>query len=68
MMAAILANNNPIGIVIVGLFFSSIQIGASAMERSLAVPFEISFVVQSIIILLVASREVFRRTKRRSTK
>jgi general nucleoside transport system permease protein len=67
MMAAILANNNPLGIVIAGLFFSSIQIGASAMERSLAVPFEISFVVQSIIILLVASRAVFRKAMGRSS-
>ena len=67
MMAAILANNNPLGIVIAGLFFSAVQIGASGMERSLSIPFEISYVVQAIIILLVASRDIFRLPKRRDT-
>lgn len=64
MMAAILANNNPIGIVVGGLFFSAVQTGAAGMERALSIPFEISFVVQAIIIILVASRGAFRREKR----
>ncbi len=67
MMAAILANNNPVGIVVGGLFLSAIQTGSAAMERAHSIPFEISFVVQAIIILLVAGREGFSGVRRRDT-
>jgi len=67
MMAAIIANNNPVGIVVGGLFFSAVQTGSSAMERTHGIPFEISFVVQAIIILLVASRKGFSGLKRKDT-
>jgi general nucleoside transport system permease protein len=67
LMAAILANNNPIGIVVAGIFFAGVQTGASGMERAMAVPSELSFVVQAVLILLVASREAFRRVQRRDT-
>ena len=55
-MAAILSNNNPLGVVIAGLFFSAVQTGASGMERATEVPFELSYIVQAIMILLVAVR------------
>ncbi len=67
LMAAILANNNPLGIVVAGLFFAGVQTGASGMERAMAVPSELSSVVQAVLILLVASREAFRRVQRRDT-
>jgi len=61
LMAAILANNNPIGVVIAALFFAAIQTGAAGMERATSVPAELSFVMQAIIILFVVSREVIFR-------
>jgi simple sugar transport system permease protein len=67
LMAAILANNNPLGIVVAGLFFAGVQTGASGMERAMAVPSELSTVVQAVLILLVASREAFRLVRRRDT-
>jgi simple sugar transport system permease protein len=65
LMAAILANNSPIGVVAASLFFAAIQTGAAGMERATSVPSEISFVVQATMILLVASRSAFRRERGR---
>lgn len=63
-MAAILANNNPFGVVAAGLFFAAVQTGAAGMERATSVPSEISFVVQAVMILLVASRGAFQGIRR----
>jgi simple sugar transport system permease protein len=64
-MAAILAGNDPVGVVVSSLFFAAVDTGASGMERATNVPFELSFILQAIIILLVASRAAFRRASRR---
>lgn len=66
-MAAILANNNPFGVIAAGLFFAAVQTGAAGMERATSVPSEISFVVQAVMILLVASRGAFQGIRRRDT-
>jgi ABC-type uncharacterized transport system permease subunit len=63
-MAAILANNNPIGVVVAGLFFAAVQTGAAGMERATSVPAELSFVVQAIMILFIASREALHGQRR----
>jgi general nucleoside transport system permease protein len=55
-MAAILSNNNPIGVVIASLFFSAVQTGAAGMERATEVPFQLSYVVQALMIILIAVR------------
>jgi len=55
-MAAILSNNNPLGMALASLFFSMIQTGAAGMERATEIPFELSYVVQAIMILLIAVR------------
>jgi simple sugar transport system permease protein len=55
-MAAILSNNNPIGMALASIFFAAVQTGASGMERATEIPFELSYVVQAIMILLIAVR------------
>lgn len=57
-MAAILSNNNPVGVVIAGLFFSALQTGALGMERATEVPSELSNIVQAIMIVLIAVRYI----------
>jgi simple sugar transport system permease protein len=59
-MAAILSNNNPVGVVIASLFFSAVQTGAAGMERATEIPFELSNVVQAIMILLIAVRSILK--------
>lgn len=58
-MAALLANTLPLGVVIVGFFFSMIQTGGFGMERNSSVPREIVHIIQAMIIMLVAARANF---------
>lgn len=66
-MAAILSNNNPIGVVIASLFFSAVQTGAAGMERATEVPFELSYVVQALMIILIAVRATLKWTPKRES-
>ncbi|HVN55511.1 MAG TPA: ABC transporter permease [Anaerolineaceae bacterium] len=57
-MIAIVANNDILGTLFYGLFFSAIQTGALGMELITNVPNEISQVLQAVLVLvIVASRE-----------
>ena len=62
-MAALLANTNPIGVLVAGLFFSAVQTGGAGMERGAEVPRELARVIQAIIIMLVAASAGFRTSR-----
>lgn len=59
LMAALLSNSRPLGVLLAGLFFSVVQIGGFGMERGTDVPRELSRVLQAVIIMLVAARTTF---------
>jgi general nucleoside transport system permease protein len=59
-MAALLAGSNPVGVLAAGVFFAALQTGALEVERTTDVARELSLVLQSVIIILVACRWVFR--------
>jgi ABC-type uncharacterized transport system permease subunit len=54
-LVALLAMNNPLGILLVGPLFGVLKSGGLGMEAATNVPSELSQVLQSIIILLVAA-------------
>ena len=56
LMAALLANGEPVGAVLAGLFFAALQTGGFAMQRETAVPRVLTIVLQSIVILFLAVR------------
>jgi simple sugar transport system permease protein len=56
LMAALLANGEPVAAVLAGLFFAALQTGGFAMQRETAVPRVLTIVLQSIIILFLAVR------------
>jgi simple sugar transport system permease protein len=60
LMAALLSNSSPVGVLLAGLFFSAVQTGGFGMERATDIPRELSRVLQAIIILLIAARGSFR--------
>jgi len=60
LMAALLSNSSPVGVLMTGLFFSAVQTGGFGMERATEIPRELSRVLQAIVILLVAARGGFR--------
>jgi general nucleoside transport system permease protein len=59
LMAALLSNSSPLGVLLAGFFFSVLQTGGSGMERSTNVPRELSLVLQALIIMLIATRGAF---------
>jgi simple sugar transport system permease protein len=54
-MVAMVANNDLIGTLLYGLFFSSLQSGAVGMELITAVPSEFISVLQAVIVLVVVA-------------
>ena len=56
LMAALLANGEPAGAILAGLFFAALQTGGFAMQRETSVPRVLTMVLQSIVILFLAVR------------
>jgi ABC-type uncharacterized transport system permease subunit len=64
LMAALLANGEPAGAIVAGLFFAALQTGGFAMQREIAVPRVLTMVLQSIVILFLAMRHAAGRVTR----
>jgi ABC-type uncharacterized transport system permease subunit len=56
LMAALLANGEPVGAIGAGLFFAALQTGGFAMQRETEIPRVLTLVLQSIVILFLAVR------------
>jgi len=57
---SVLAGNNPIGLIPSGLLFGILKSGSQAIEFQLGVPRQLIGVLRGLIILLVATPELFR--------
>ena len=57
---SILAGNNPLGLLPSGLLFGALQSGGQAIQFQLGIPSELVGVLRGLIILLVATPELFR--------
>jgi len=60
-VVAILAKNHPIGVIFSGLFFGALKNGAANMQRIADVPREMVEIIQSIIILFVSAKYLFKK-------
>ncbi len=56
LMAALLANGEPVGTIAAGLFFAALQTGGFAMQRETTVPRVLTRVLESVVILFLAVR------------
>jgi simple sugar transport system permease protein len=68
-VVALLAKNNPFGVLFSGLFLGALRNGAMNMERITDVPRAVVEIVQSIIILMVSARfglDIWRKRRRQS--
>ncbi|MGF0040147.1 ABC transporter permease [Peptoniphilaceae bacterium SGI.131] len=54
LMAALIANHNPVGIFASSIFLSGLQIGGSAIQRTMKMPVELATIIQCCITLFVA--------------
>lgn len=64
LMAALIADLNPIGMFFVSIFLAGLQIGGSAIQRSLGIPLEISTIIQCCITLFVSVKIAFKFVKK----
>lgn len=62
-VVALLANNNPIGVLLSGTFFGILKNGGTNMERATDVPQIITEVTMAIVILAVSSNIVIKKIK-----
>ena len=73
MLVAMIMNYSPLGIILMSFFFAVIDIGANAMELSIGISGELSEIIFSIIIFLMAaeggiSRAIQERKTRRKVR
>jgi ABC-type uncharacterized transport system permease subunit len=61
---ALLGRNRPVGIVLSSLLFAALGVGGRAMQASTGIPLDLATVIQSAIVLFVATpvlvKEIFR--------
>ena len=57
---ALLAKNNPIGVVAAAILFGALSAGAGTMQMEAEVPAKVIFIIQALIIFLVAAEQLAR--------
>lgn len=64
-VVALLANNNPLGVLISGFFFGGLKNSGNVMERVTEVPNIVTQIIMAIIILTISANVTVRRRKRK---
>ncbi len=57
---ALLAKNNPIGVIAAAILFGALSAGGGTMQLEAEVPQKVIFVIQALIIFLVAAEQIAR--------
>ena len=65
LMAALIADLHPVGILFSSIFLSGLQVGGQAIQRSSSIPLQMATVIQSSITLFVSVKLGFRFMKKR---
>ena len=60
MLVALIVKNNPLGVVLMSIFFGALKTGFISMENATGIPSELISVIQSIIILFIAGEAGFK--------
>lgn len=68
LMAALIANLHPIGILFTSIFLSGLQVGGQAIQRTSNIPLQMATVIQSSITLFVSVKLVFSFIKKSNIK
>lgn len=67
-LIALVAFNHPIGVLIVAVLYSAMQVGASSMQRQMGVPSSIVNILIGVVVVLILARELFHKIKIRNNK
>ena len=60
-VVALLADLNPIGIIVSAFFFSALMVGGATMERLAGIPFSLVDIIEGLVIIFVISRVIYTR-------
>jgi len=58
---ALIAKGNNLAVPFVAFFIAILEVGASAMQRTMNVPVEMVFIVEALVLLFVLLSDVVRR-------
>ena len=67
-VVALLANNNPFGVILASIFFAALSSGGQAMQIVSGVPANLTDVISGIIIFLVAIKDIIPMVQKRWRK
>jgi ABC-type uncharacterized transport system permease subunit len=60
-IVALLAKLNPLAVIPAAMLYGGMTVGANAMQRRAGIPSSITFILQSLIVLMVLASDLFRR-------
>jgi simple sugar transport system permease protein len=60
-IVALLARLNPVAVIPAAVLYGGMAVGANAMQRRVGIPSSITFILQSLIVLMVLASDMFRR-------
>src|ERR1700685_2897658 len=60
-IVALLAKLNPLAVIPAAVLYGGMTVGANAMPRLAGIPCSITFILQSLIVLMVLASDLFRR-------
>jgi len=60
-IVALLARLNPLAVIPAAVLYGGMTVGANAMQRRAGIPSSITYILQSLIVLMVLASDIFRR-------
>lgn len=63
-LIALIAGNNPVGVLIVAVLYATMQMGANSMQRQLGVPSAIVNIIIGFVVILILGKELLTLSKR----
>ena len=60
-IVALLAKLTPLAVIPAAVLYGGMTVGANAMQRRAGIPSSITFILQSLIVLMVLASDIFRR-------
>jgi simple sugar transport system permease protein len=67
-IVALLAKLNPLAVIPAAALYGGMTVGANAMQRRAGIPSSITFILESLIVLMVLASDFFRRYRVRWTR
>lgn len=59
-LIALIASNNPIGVLAVAILYAAMQIGANSMQRQMGIPSAIVNILIGVVVVLILGKELLR--------